>query len=134
FALPDADKLALDVRNGGIAWRGYMPLGGEGTHGHGKNQFPSEEQVSGLRAAVLDYIAEVTKVSGGRGGTFTGLELEAGYLKTRLPLARAGRAVSLLQVHSYRASGGRTSIRHRGTLLHSGTYIYPSSRFCIVEA
>lgn len=33
FSLPLDDKLALDVRNGGVGWRGYLPLGGEHTHG-----------------------------------------------------------------------------------------------------
>ncbi|KAI1263778.1 Clavaminate synthase-like protein [Xylariaceae sp. FL1019] len=33
FDLPEETKLALDVRAGGPAWRGYMPLGGEHTHG-----------------------------------------------------------------------------------------------------
>ncbi|KAJ7686590.1 hypothetical protein B0H17DRAFT_1072042 [Mycena rosella] len=75
FALPEPEKLALDVRNGGV---GYMPLGGEGTHGrvdckegiyfgpehadahpllgmplHGKNQFLPAAQVLGMQAAVL---------------------------------------------------------------------------------
>ncbi|KAF7315078.1 2OG-Fe(II) oxygenase [Mycena indigotica] len=85
FALDLEDKLVLDVRNGGTAWRGYMPLGGEGTHGrtdhkegiyfgpehpddhpllgmplHGKNQFPSQDQVPEMRETVLEYIAQVT--------------------------------------------------------------------------
>jgi isopenicillin N synthase-like dioxygenase len=86
-----------------------MPLGGEGTHGrvdhkegvyfgpehaddhpllgmplHGKNQFPSEDQVPGMRAAVLEYIAEVTKVGVAVvAGLSLGLGLEAGYLKAR---------------------------------------------------
>nr|XP_036584562.1 2og-fe oxygenase [Colletotrichum truncatum]KAF6794080.1 2og-fe oxygenase [Colletotrichum truncatum] len=34
FDLPLKDKMALDVAQGGVAWRGYMPLGGEQTHGH----------------------------------------------------------------------------------------------------
>ncbi|KAJ7668738.1 2OG-Fe(II) oxygenase [Mycena polygramma] len=110
FALPEADKLALDVRDGGVAWRGYMPLGGEGTHGrvdhkegiyfgpehaddhplvgmplHGKNQFPSEAQVAGMRKTVLEYIAEVTKVGiAVVAGLSLGLGLEAGYLKEQL--------------------------------------------------
>lgn len=33
FDLPLEDRLALHVKNGGVAWRGYMPHGGEGTHG-----------------------------------------------------------------------------------------------------
>ncbi|KAJ7653822.1 hypothetical protein B0H17DRAFT_1214531 [Mycena rosella] len=91
---PEPEKLALDVRNGGVAWRGYMPLGGEGTHGrvdrkegiyfgpehaddhpllgmplHGKNQFPPATQVPACRP---------------RSGLSLGLGLEAGYLEQRL--------------------------------------------------
>lgn len=32
FTLPEAQRLALHVKNGGVGWRGYMPLGGEGRH------------------------------------------------------------------------------------------------------
>ncbi|KAG8883424.1 hypothetical protein FRB97_006706 [Tulasnella sp. 331] len=32
FAQPQEEKLALHVEKGGVAWRGYMPHGGEGTH------------------------------------------------------------------------------------------------------
>jgi isopenicillin N synthase-like dioxygenase len=86
FAQPEALKLALHVKNGGVAWRGYMPQGGEGTHGnvdqkagmyfgpehpsdhpqsglplHGKNQFP-DATVPGMRPAVLQYIEQVTEL------------------------------------------------------------------------
>jgi isopenicillin N synthase-like dioxygenase len=86
FALPEEKKLALHVKNGGVAWRGYMPQGGEGTHGsvdqkagmyfgpehsndhpqfglplHGKNQFP-DISVPGMRPAVLEYIKQVTEL------------------------------------------------------------------------
>ncbi|KAJ7099526.1 2OG-Fe(II) oxygenase [Mycena belliarum] len=110
FDLPEADRLALDVRDGGVAWRGYMPLGGEGTHGrvdhkegiyfgpehsddhplagmplHGKNQFPGEAQVPGMRSTILEYISEVTKVGiAVTAGLSLGLGLEADYLKERL--------------------------------------------------
>ncbi|KAJ7125189.1 hypothetical protein C8R44DRAFT_669312 [Mycena epipterygia] len=110
FALPDAEKLALDVRNGGVAWRGYMPLGGEGTHGrvdrkegvyfgpehaddhpltgmplHGKNQFPTEAQVPAMREAILAYIEAVTAVGiAVTAGLSMGLGLEPGFLKARL--------------------------------------------------
>jgi isopenicillin N synthase-like dioxygenase len=33
FALPEADKAAIAMRRGGIAWRGWFPLGGELTSG-----------------------------------------------------------------------------------------------------
>ncbi|KAH7083411.1 hypothetical protein BKA63DRAFT_549789 [Paraphoma chrysanthemicola] len=86
FDLPLEVKKALDVRNGGAAWRGYMPLGGEQTHGHmdwkeglyvgpehaddhplvglplhGKNQFP-DHVLPDMRHEVLDYVAEATKL------------------------------------------------------------------------
>ncbi|KAL0577376.1 hypothetical protein V5O48_004628 [Marasmius crinis-equi] len=87
FDLPDEKKLAIDVRSGGPAWRGYMPFSGESTHGvvdrkegvyfgpehpathslngmplHGVNQFPAEEDVPGMRTAVLDYIERITEL------------------------------------------------------------------------
>ena len=34
FMLPDKTKLQLHVKNGGVAWRGFMPRGGEATHGY----------------------------------------------------------------------------------------------------
>jgi isopenicillin N synthase-like dioxygenase len=33
FKLPDEKKLELHVKKGGVAWRGFMPRGGEATHG-----------------------------------------------------------------------------------------------------
>jgi len=86
FVQEEKEKLALHVRNGGVAWRGYMPFGGEKTHGrkdqkagmyfgpehpddhlqkgqplHGKNQFP-DKAVPGMRPAVLEYIKQVTEL------------------------------------------------------------------------
>ncbi|KAF2464202.1 Clavaminate synthase-like protein [Lindgomyces ingoldianus] len=86
FDLPLCIKEALDVRAGGVAWRGYMPLGGEHTHGqidwkeglyvgpehsdehpfiglplHGKNQFP-DQALPNMRQEVLQYVNEVIKL------------------------------------------------------------------------
>ncbi|KAG8836238.1 hypothetical protein FRC17_008974 [Serendipita sp. 399] len=86
FSLPEEKKLALHVRNGGVAWRGYMPRGGEATHGstdhkegmyfgpehedshhhaglplHGKNQFP-DDTVPAMRPAILTYIDQITNI------------------------------------------------------------------------
>ncbi|KAI0146281.1 hypothetical protein GGR57DRAFT_506576 [Xylariaceae sp. FL1272] len=86
FDLPEEIKLALDVRAGGPAWRGYMPLGGEHTHGsldwkeglyvgpehgdkhtlygmplHGKNQFP-DHALPEMRHDVLEYLQQVTEL------------------------------------------------------------------------
>ncbi|HMO73975.1 MAG TPA: 2-oxoglutarate and iron-dependent oxygenase domain-containing protein [Sphingopyxis sp.] len=82
FALPEADKAAIAMANGGLAWRGWFPLGGELTSGrpdrkeglylgeelgpddvrvaagwplHGANLWPAA--LPGLRAAVEDYLA-----------------------------------------------------------------------------
>jgi isopenicillin N synthase-like dioxygenase len=33
FMLPNERKLELHVQKGGVAWRGFMPRGGEATHG-----------------------------------------------------------------------------------------------------
>jgi isopenicillin N synthase-like dioxygenase len=86
FALPLEQKQALSVRNGGLAWRGYMPIGGEGTHGrvdhkeglymgpehpdthpkiglplHGKNQFPDKE-IPEFRPTALQYVDEIVEL------------------------------------------------------------------------
>ena len=87
FQLPEKEKMALRLSSGGLAWRGYMPLYGEQTHGkpdmkeglylgpehpddhpkvksstpiHGKNQFP--DSLPGLRPAALKYMDQVTQV------------------------------------------------------------------------
>jgi isopenicillin N synthase-like dioxygenase len=87
FALPDAEKAAIDMARGGRAWRGWFPVGGELTSGvpdlkeglyfgaelapdnprvragtpmHGANLFP--RRPAGLREAVLAYIDEMTRV------------------------------------------------------------------------
>lgn len=86
FDLPLDIRTALDVRYGGTAWRGYMPLGGEQTHGrtdwkeglyvgpehsedhpltgqplHGKNQFP-DQILPKMRPTVLEYLNEVSNL------------------------------------------------------------------------
>jgi isopenicillin N synthase-like dioxygenase len=73
FALPDEAKSAIAMERGGIAWRGWFPVGGELTSGvpdrkegiyfgaeappsevplHGPNLFPNDE----LRDTVLAYL------------------------------------------------------------------------------
>ncbi|KAE9386714.1 2OG-Fe(II) oxygenase [Gymnopus androsaceus JB14] len=86
FDLPLEEKLKVHVKNGGVAWRGYMPQGGEGTHGridqkegiyagpehpddhpqiglplHGKNQFP-DTTIPEMRGVVLEYIEKVSEL------------------------------------------------------------------------
>lgn len=86
FGLPLEEKMALDVSSGGVAWRGYMPLGGEHTRArvdwkeglyvgpehadnhplaglplHGKNQFP-DQILPNMRHVVLDYLGQVTEL------------------------------------------------------------------------
>ena len=34
FSLPLEKKMEVYVKKGGVAWRGYIPRGGEATHGH----------------------------------------------------------------------------------------------------
>ncbi len=85
FALPAAEKMRVEMRHGGRAWRGYFPVGGELTSGrpdlkeglyfgtelppddprvragwplHGANLWPAHPLA--LRAAVLDYMAAAT--------------------------------------------------------------------------
>ena len=87
FALPEAEKAEIAMAKGGRAWRGWFPVGGELTSGvpdlkegiyfgaelgpdhprvaagtplHGANLFPA--QPAELRAVVLSYLAELTRV------------------------------------------------------------------------
>lgn len=117
FALSDKCKLACHVAKGGAAWRGYMPLRGEETHGavdwkeglylgadhrdsdervaagvplFGRNLLP-DEAVPNLRPAIARYVEEV----GAFGQTLmqlvsVGLGLPEGYMRkhfTEEPLA-----------------------------------------------
>jgi isopenicillin N synthase-like dioxygenase len=86
FAMPLADKMSIDMAQGGPAWRGYFPVGGELTSGipdlkegiyfgqelaldhpkvkagvpmHGANLFPS---LPGFRETVLTYMQAVTEL------------------------------------------------------------------------
>jgi isopenicillin N synthase-like dioxygenase len=80
FALDDVEKSAIAMANGGRAWRGWFPVGGELTSGkpdmkeglyfgqelpagdlrplHGPNLFPSRP--TGLRYAVLEFMDALT--------------------------------------------------------------------------
>lgn len=87
FSLPEADKMNIRMELGGMAWRGYFPVGNELTSGipdmkegiyfgtelnddhpkvkqctplHGKNLFP--ERPSELQATVLEYMARLTEL------------------------------------------------------------------------
>ncbi|KAF9876170.1 isopenicillin N synthase-like protein [Colletotrichum karsti] len=109
FDLPLEEKMALDVATGGVRWRGYMPMGGEFTHGgqdwkeglyvgpehpadhpltgmplHGGNRFP-DAALPSMRKDVMEYVDEVTEL----GKTLTdvlscGLGLEKGMLREKL--------------------------------------------------
>lgn len=109
FDLPMREKMALDVATGGVSWRGYMPMGGEYTHGgqdwkegfyvgpkhpddhpladmplHGGDRFP-DAALPEMRKNVMDYVDRVTEL----GKTLTdvlssGLGLGRGTLRERL--------------------------------------------------
>ncbi|KAL6862080.1 hypothetical protein J3F83DRAFT_221986 [Trichoderma novae-zelandiae] len=106
FNLPLDEKKALDVANGGVAWRGYMPMGGEFTHGrqdykeglyigpehdeshalagmplHGRNQFP-DARLPDMRGNVLNYVDQVTELGKTLTDVFSlGLKLEKNELR-----------------------------------------------------
>jgi isopenicillin N synthase-like dioxygenase len=88
FALSENEKMRIAMAEGGRAWRGYFPVGGELTSGrpdikegiyfgseldaadprvrsglplHGANLFPARP--SGLKQAVLDYLDAATRAS-----------------------------------------------------------------------
>jgi isopenicillin N synthase-like dioxygenase len=116
FALPLERKLEIRMARGGRAWRGYFPVGGELTSGwpdqkeglyfgaelapddprvragtplHGPNLVPDAE-VPELRAAVLDYMAALTRLGHALlRGLALGLGLDESYFAehgTRDPL------------------------------------------------
>jgi isopenicillin N synthase-like dioxygenase len=110
FALPDEAKAAIAMQRGGVAWRGWFPVGDELTSGepdrkegvyfgaelestdprvlgrtplHGPNLFP--EDPADLRSAVLRWIDEVS----GLGqtlleGVALGLGIDSGWFATHL--------------------------------------------------
>lgn len=100
FALPEADKATIAMANGGPAWRGWFPTGGELTSGrpdlkeglylgeelgpddrrvaagwpmHGANQWPSAQP--SLKPAVLAYTAAVARAAA---ATLEGVALSLG--------------------------------------------------------
>jgi isopenicillin N synthase-like dioxygenase len=110
FELDAASKLAIEMKNGGRAWRGFFPVGSELTSGrpdqkeglyfgeelgphdprvqagwplHGANLFPAE--VPGLRPAVLEYLDAMTTVCHGLlRGLAASLDLPTGYFRDQL--------------------------------------------------
>ncbi|WEW61046.1 hypothetical protein PRK78_006535 [Emydomyces testavorans] len=111
FSLPSQKKEQLHLRNGGWAWRGYMPWGGEGSNGsidqkegfyggpelnpeaespwkglptYGMNQFPDED-VPEMRKLVLEYIEKVTELGLMISDAMSvGLGLEKGEVRQRV--------------------------------------------------
>jgi len=109
FALGDAEKAVISMDNGGSAWRGWFPAGGELTSGipdrkegiyfgtelgptdtrvvtrtplHGANLFP--ERPPRLRSAVLRWLDEMTTVGHTlMRGISVGLGLDADYFAER---------------------------------------------------
>jgi polar amino acid transport system ATP-binding protein len=111
FALPEAVKSRYAMAQGGRAWRGWFPLGGELTSGrpdwkeglylgtelpadhprvragvplHGANLIPGDEVLPGFRAAIFEYMAAVTAL-GHRvlEGIALSLDLPADYFARR---------------------------------------------------
>ena len=109
FAQEEATKLRIGMAQGGRAWRGYFPVGGELTSGkpdikeglyfgtelgkehplvqaktpmHGPNLFPADPP--GFREAVLEYIAAVTRLGHAlMAGIALSLDLEETYFADR---------------------------------------------------
>jgi isopenicillin N synthase-like dioxygenase len=110
FALPDDTKAEISMRRGGLAWRGWFPVGGELTSGkpdrkegiyfgaelpptdpqvaagtplHGPNLFPAHP--AGLGPAVLRWIAEVSALGQALlRGVALGLGIEREWFTTHL--------------------------------------------------
>ncbi len=110
FALADDEKRRMAMVHGGVAWRGWFPLGGELTSGrpdqkeglyfgaelpvddprvqagtplHGPNLFPTRPP--GLRDAVLEYLSALTELGHDLArGLALGLGLEASWFHDHL--------------------------------------------------
>lgn len=110
FALPDDVKAAIEMRRGGVAWRGWFPVGGELTSGepdrkegvyfgaelapsdprvlagtplHGPNLFPAEP--ADLGTTVLRWIDEVGALGQTLlGGVALGLGIDHDWFATHL--------------------------------------------------
>ncbi len=105
FALPDAVKAEIAMPRGGLAWRGWFPVGGELTSGrpdrkegvyfgtelppgdprplHGPNLFPAEP--AGLADVVLRWLAQVGALGQAvLRGVALGLGLDEGWFARHL--------------------------------------------------
>jgi isopenicillin N synthase-like dioxygenase len=110
FALPDEAKTGIAMQRGGVAWRGWFPVGDELTSGepdrkegiyfgaelestdprvlagtplHGPNLFP--EDPAGLRSVVLRWIDEVSALGQTLlEGVALGLGIDSGWFATHL--------------------------------------------------
>ena len=104
FALDDDEKSAIAMVHASRAWRGWFPVGGEVTSGipdlkeglyfgaerppdgrplHGPNLFPARP--AGLRDAVLDYLAAMTRLGHALvGGMALGLGLDRDWFDRHL--------------------------------------------------
>jgi len=126
FALPEERKMDVAMANGGGAWRGYFPVGGELTSGkpdlkqglyfgeelsagdprvaaglplHGRNLFPKD--VPELRPAVLRFIDEATAAAHAiMEGVALSLGLDAQYFRRTY----TARPTLLFRVFEYPAS------------------------------
>jgi isopenicillin N synthase-like dioxygenase len=122
FAQPLEEKLQLSVTKGGIAWRGYMPRGGEFTKGnedqkeglcvgpehtethprwgtplYGRNLFP-DAALPRVRPAVLRYIREVDALGHRLMGLLSlSLGLGDGYLARHV----TGDALNIVRLFNY---------------------------------
>jgi len=128
FALPEADKMHISMHHGGIAWRGYFPVGDELTSGqadqkeglyfgrelpqddprvlaatplHGANLWP--KQVPEMRALVLQIMAETAGAAQILlGGIALSLDLDRNYFSKTY----TANPTVLFRVFHYPDSGG----------------------------
>jgi isopenicillin N synthase-like dioxygenase len=132
FALPEADKAAIAMDKGGIAWRGWFPVAGELTSGipdlkeglylgeelgaddprvaaglplHGANLWP--ETVPALRPAVETYLAAATRAGE---ALMRGMALALGFEAEHFARGLTRHPTLLFRIFHYpalaRATGG----------------------------
>jgi isopenicillin N synthase-like dioxygenase len=123
FALPAEAKREIAMERGGLAWRGWFPVGGELTSGrpdekegiyfgaelpadhplvaartplHGRNLFPAS--LPGLREAVLDYMEALTRL-GHR--LMAGISLSLGLPESHFAERYTGDPLTLFRIFRY---------------------------------
>lgn len=142
FSLAESQKMAIAMKKGGLAWRGYFPVKGELTSGvpdlkeglyfgveldathpevqkgtplHGPNQWPAN---SDLKQVVMDYMSQVKRVAENLMRLVAlGLGLEPYYFSDRY----GDQPTELFRIFSYPAPASLDSMGNSTMGVHEHT-------------